>query len=68
MLFNFASLIKAQFCIFYALGRGFVQCREYFQKAKKDKYWKFSVKYVFLISQETNGRIMIPKTVLKSDL
>ena len=27
-----------------------------------------SVKYIFLISQETNGRIMIPKTVLKSDL
>jgi len=27
-----------------------------------------SVKYVFLISQETNGQIMILKTVLKSDL
>ena len=27
-----------------------------------------SVKYVFLFSQETNGRIMILKTVLKSDL
>ena len=27
-----------------------------------------SVKYVFLISQETNGRIVILKTVLKSDL
>ena len=35
MLFNFASLIKAQFCIFYAIVLGFEQCWEYFQKAKK---------------------------------
>ena len=52
--------------------RGLKGVSEVYQGLKESpgiyKKESLSVKYIFLISQETNGRFMISKIVLKSDV